>query len=110
MDGFSVSPEAHAIRQGWLEVLESMEADLASDRMLLDRGIVPTQPTAWEPPQHLGPIPIALRERASGILGRLEQSAQRLNELRITTGQQLAAVRSIPSPRAEQSVYLDVTG
>jgi hypothetical protein len=105
-----VSPDAHAIRQGWLEVLESMETDLANDRILLDSGILPTQPTAWEPPQHLGPIPIALRERASGILGELGESARRLTELKTSTGQQLTAVRSIPSARAQTSVYLDITG
>ena len=105
-----MSPDAHAIRPGWLEVLESLEADLANDRILLDSGILPSQPTAWEPPQHLGPIPIGLRERATGILGELGESARRLNDLKMTTGQQLVAVRSIPSARAETSVYLDITG
>ena len=105
-----MSPEAHAIRQGWLEVLDGMEADLAADRELLERGILPTQPTAWEAPQHLGPIPIALRERASDILGELGESSRRLTELRIATGQQLSALRSIPSARADTSVYLDITG
>ncbi|HEU4807893.1 MAG TPA: hypothetical protein VFT01_06485 [Homoserinimonas sp.] len=105
-----MSPESHAIRQGWLEVLDGLESDLAVDRALIERAIVPTQPTAWEPPQHLGPIPIDLRGRASRILAELGESSRRLTELRITTGQQLAAVRSIPSPRAEKSVDLDVTG
>jgi hypothetical protein len=105
-----VSPEAHQIRQGWVEVLEGLESDLAHDRDLLDHGVVPTQPSAWEPPQHLGPIPIELRDRATGILAELGKSARRLNELKLTTGQQLSAVRSIPPARGDRSVYLDITG
>ena len=105
-----MSPDTHAIQQGWLDVLDQLESDLAADRALIERAVLPTQPTAWEPPQHLGPIPIGLRGRASRILGELGESSRRLNELRVTTGQQLAAVRSIPSPRAEKSIYLDVTG
>ncbi|MEX1080062.1 MAG: hypothetical protein WED09_13245 [Homoserinimonas sp.] len=104
-----MSPEAHAIRQGWLDVLAELEADLATDAELLERDIVPSRPSAWSPPQHLGPIPIDLRERASRILAELGESSRRLTELRLVTGQQLAAVRSIPSPRAAKSVYLDVT-
>jgi hypothetical protein len=105
-----VSPEAHAIQQGWRDVLNELEADLASDKELIERSIIPSRPTAWEPPQHLGPIPIELRSRASRILGELGESSRRLTELRATTGQQLNAVRSIPSPRTGHSVYLDVTG
>jgi len=104
-----VSPDARAIRQGWNEVLDELEADLAADHELIENSIVPSNPTAWQPPQHLGAIPIELRERASRILSELGQSSRRLNELRLATGQQLNAVRSIPSPRAEASVYLDVT-
>lgn len=106
-----MSPEAHAIRAGWLEVLDEMEADLAADHALLARAIVPTRPTAWTPPHYLGAIPIDLRDRASRILAELGTSSQRLKELRQATGQQLAAVRLIPSvQRPEQAVYLDVTG
>jgi len=105
-----VSPEAHQIRQGWVEVLEGLESDLANDRNLLDHGVLPTQPSAWEPPAHLGPIPIELRDRASGILAELSKSTKRLNDLKFVTGQQLAAVRSIPSARGERSVYLDIPG
>ncbi|MHA6669655.1 hypothetical protein ACX3O0_12380 [Homoserinimonas sp. A447] len=105
-----MSPEAHAIRQGWVEALEGLESDLANDRHLLDHGVVPTQPSAWQPPQHLGPIPIDLRDRATGILAELGESARRLNELKLATGQQLTAVRSIPPVRGDRSVYLDITG
>lgn len=105
-----MSPDTHAIRQGWTDVLDELETDLAADRELIERAIVPNHPTAWLPPQHLGPIPIDLRERASRILGELGESSRQLTELRLTTGQQLNAVRSIPSPRAGTSVYLDVTG
>lgn len=105
-----MSPDAHAIRQGWLEVLDGLESDLATDRELIERAIIPTQPTAWEPPLHLGPIPIELRARASRVLGELGESSRRLTELRLSTGQQLNALRSIPSPRADHSIYLDVTG
>lgn len=91
-------------------MLDELEADLAADRDLIERAIIPTQPTAWEPPLHLGPIPIELRSRASRILGELGESSRRLTALRVTTGQQLNAVRSIPSPRTDQSIYLDVTG
>lgn len=99
------------MRSGWIEVLDELEADLAADRELLERAIVPTRPTAWTPPSYLGAMPIALRDRATRILAELGDSSQRLQELRQATGQQLAAVRSIPSAqRPEQSVYLDVTG
>lgn len=104
-----MSPESHTIRQGWLEVLDGLESDLAASRALIERAVVPTRPTTWEPPQHLGPIPVDLRGRAGRILAELGESTRRLAELRIATGQQLAAVRSIPSPRAEKSVYLDIT-
>jgi hypothetical protein len=105
-----VSPEAHAIRQGWNEVLDELEADLAADHELIEKAIIPSNPTAWQPPQHLGAIPIELRERASRILGELGESSRQLNQLRIATGQQLNAVRSIPTARNDASVYLDVTG
>src|SRR5690606_7933753 len=62
-DECSVSPEAHAIRQGWNEVLDELEADLAADHELIEKAIIPSNPTAWQPPQHLGAIPIELRER-----------------------------------------------
>ena len=105
-----MSPDSHAIHRGWLDVLDGMESDLAADRALLEREILPTNPTAWKPPQHLGPIPIELRGSASRILAELSMSAKRLNDLKLATGQQLAAVRSIPPARGERSVYLDITG
>lgn len=105
-----MSPEAHAIRQGWNEVLDELEADLAADHELIENAIIPSNPTAWQPPQHLGAIPIELRERATRILGELGESSRQLNELRLATGQQLNAVRSIPTARTDASVYLDVTG
>lgn len=111
MGGCWVSPEAHARRTGWIEVLDELEADLVADQALLERAIVPTNPTVWTPPSHLGAIPIALRDRATRILVELGTSSQRMMELRHSTGQQLAAVRSIPSAqRPEQAIYLDVTG
>ncbi len=105
-----MSPEAHAIRQGWTDVLDELEADLAADRALIEQAIIPSNPTAWEPPLHLGAIPIELRTRAGRILGELGESSRKLEELRAATGQQLNAVRTIPSPRSDASVYLDVTG
>lgn len=105
-----MSPDAYAIHKGWVDVLDSMEADLETDRMLIEQSVVPSNPTTWEPPQHLGPIPIELRPRAADLLARLVTMTEKLTELRDTTGQQLNAVRSIPSVRSGASVYLDVAG
>ncbi len=105
-----MSPDAYAIRTGWVEVLDTMEAGLEADRMLIDRAILPEHTTRWEPPQHLGPIPIELRGRATQLLTQLGESSRKLTELKDATGQQLNAVRSIPSVRTGASVYLDVAG
>ena len=105
-----MSPDAYAIHTGWIEVLDTMEAGLEADRMLIDRDILPEHTTNWEPPQHLGPIPIELRERAARVLADLGESSRKLSALKDATGQQLNAVRSIPSVRSDASVYLDVAG
>lgn len=64
----------------------------------------------WKPPTDLGPMPTELRERAVALLAEQRESLHTLDELHRETGRHLAAVRSIPSTRDDQSVYLDVSG
>ena len=110
MEGHSVSPDTNAVRTGWLDVLDRMEADLAADAATFARASYPIG-TEWSAPAHLGPMPIDLTDRAARILAAQRLSIRRLLELQRVAGQHLEAIHSIPSAqRTDQSVYLDVTG
>lgn len=104
-----MSPDADATPPDWLSVLDEMEA-LTADATAVGAAIAPTR-AIWLAPARLGPIPIELRERADRVLAAQRDAIQQLEEMRHSTGEHLAAVRSIPSAqRAGQSVYLDITG
>lgn len=64
----------------------------------------------WVGPEHLGPIPAHLEDRAREILAAQRDEIGRLQDAQRTVGQHLAVLRSVPSRRSDgRSVYLDVT-
>lgn len=105
-----MSPDTNAVRTGWLDVLDRLEAELAAGAVTFARASNPIG-VEWIAPAHLGPMPLDLTDRAARILAAQRLSIQRLRELQRVTGQHLEAIHSIPSAqRTDQSVYLDVTG
>jgi hypothetical protein len=68
-------------------------------------------PTNWNPPGGLGALPEDLRERAGRVLEVQERAIRKLGDLQVETAAHLAAIRAVPTLRADaSSVYLDVTG
>ena len=68
-------------RAAWTAALDELEADVDAVEAVLDddhrRRELPAA-TPWSPPAGLGPLPLDLRPRADGILGRQLAAAERL--------------------------------
>ncbi|MET0990899.1 MAG: hypothetical protein ABWX66_00795 [Lacisediminihabitans sp.] len=65
----------------------------------------------WALPGDLGPLPVALRERAERVLDAQQQGVAELESRQRTVARHLAALRTVPgSTGGGSSPYLDVTG
>jgi hypothetical protein len=91
----------------WEEILAAMEAELA----IAGRPAVgASMAEPWVGPEHLGPIPAHLEDRARQILAAQREEIARLQDEQRTVGRHLAVLRSVSFRRGDgRSVYLDVT-
>ncbi|MCC5948853.1 MAG: hypothetical protein JJT89_10400 [Nitriliruptoraceae bacterium] len=101
-----MEPDVDPGHRRWAEVLADMEAGLTRfDEALAGDG-VPELP-AWEPPSDLGPLPVHLAERATGVVGRLmaaqDQARDSLGRLKAETG-------DVDRRREASSAYADHAG
>ncbi|HET8595677.1 MAG TPA: hypothetical protein VFM07_10545 [Intrasporangium sp.] len=101
----------------WDTVLTRLEADLTVlESQLsgipdaLDLAALGGQPAIFTPPSGLGPLPAHLADRARALEAAQARVALRLEEIRTTAGQHLAALRAVPSAPAHPPVYVDVEG
>jgi len=82
------------VTQGWIELLDRLEADLAeTEALLVQPDLLGQEPDAarWHPPDELGPIPAALRPRADAIAAR-QVAAARAVAVAILANRRQAAV------------------
>ena len=97
----------------WDSELDRFEAELAqAERLLSDATVLPTEADmAWEPPRALGPIPIALLDRARSLLRRQQLVCEALTDALAGVGRQqrYAARVSRAVGTAQQPAYLDVS-
>jgi predicted RNA-binding Zn ribbon-like protein len=93
----------------WDDVMSALEDDVRTATSV-DETTDAAAHAAWTPPNHLGALPLHLRERAEQLLAEQRESIRNLEELYRETGRHLAAVRSVPRQADGRSVYLDVTG
>jgi hypothetical protein len=96
----------------WSALLDEMEIDLRVAAAAPAAG-VPAELTAldWTPPQGLGPLPVALVERAQRIQATQQGALFKLERARASAAKHLAALDAVPASREHgHSVYLDVTG
>jgi hypothetical protein len=105
------------LADSWDAVLARLEADLAVlESQLsgipdaLELAALGGQPATFTPPSGLGPLPEHLADRARALEAAQARVALRVEEIRTTAGQHLAALRAVPSPPAQAPVYLDVEG
>lgn len=85
----------------WLAVLDQFERALdAADDTLDAEG--------FEPPA--GPIPAELRARAEAVLARQQLMIGGLTASRAHVAREIAALRRVPTGRADVPAYLDVQG
>lgn len=83
--------------------LEDLEENLVEG----EAGRVP----GWQPPAHLGPLPVELESRARRLLANQQELIVALEQTRRDTARHLLAVRSVPASRSDSSsIYLDVSG
>jgi len=101
--------EAQPERGAWLALLDELEASLGEAALVTGGVILEAARPQWIPPVALGPIPPDLADRARDILGGQQELIAELRAERRTVGEQLAALRQVPS-REARAVYLDVTG
>jgi hypothetical protein len=95
-------------RDGWADVLATMESDTADAEHPTGRAAH----AAWAPPADLGALPAMFRSRADRLVRAQQRAIASLEERMLVTGRHLAALDSIPSPRQSggPAAYLDVTG
>lgn len=101
----------------WELVLDGLEADLAVLESQLggiqlagEPAALGGRPVTWTPPSGLGPLPDQLLDRARTLEAAQTRVALRLEEIRTTAGEHLAALRAVPTAQAHSPVYLDVEG
>jgi hypothetical protein len=92
-------------RDAWIALLDELEASLGEAAL----GAAHELDSSWSAPAGLGPIPLDLVDRARDILGGQRELIAELVGERRAVGDQLAALRQVPSQQA-RAVYLDITG
>jgi len=101
----------------WVAVLDELERTAAKAAHPSSRG-TSGEPgssgemlAAWSPPAGIGPLPAALADRATRLLGAQRDAGALLQEERARVARHLVTVRAVdPARPARESVYLDVLG
>ncbi|GAA3863458.1 hypothetical protein GCM10022381_04320 [Leifsonia kafniensis] len=93
----------------WSALLDELEASLGEAALGAAATTAHDADSSWSEPAGLGPIPPDLVDRARDILGGQRELIAELVGERRAVGEQLAALRQVPSQQA-RAVYLDITG
>ena len=93
----------------WAQALEALELDVAEAERTLALGHIAHDPPRdpWAPPAGLGPLPLALVERASALLDRQLELATRLAEAADLSRRHSRAAEALRSRPPASPVYLD---
>lgn len=94
----------------WESALDDLERQLASAERMIASADVDDQ-TDWEPPGHLGPLPLPLLTRAQRLLERQQAVITQIPAVLVATRQQLQVGKRIghATTRPAVPLYLDVT-
>lgn len=104
-----VAPAGAGFHRAWEQALAALELDVdVAERMLaLDR-IAEAPPNRWAPPTGLGPLPLALADRAKALLDRQIEVGRRLAEAAELSRRHLRAAHAMRGTAPSAPVYLDV--
>lgn len=92
----------------WEAALEALELDVAEvERMLALRDIALDPPDPWRPPTGLGPLPMALADRARVLLERQIEVSRRVAEAAALARRHARAAQGMRSVPEASPVYLD---
>ncbi|PFG32227.1 hypothetical protein [Sanguibacter antarcticus] len=99
----------------WSAALDGFEMSLAEAEDLVSTGHLidsafESANLAWSPPTDLGPLPPALKDRATAILDRQLEMASRLAEAARSARQHLTVVDNLRDRRPSVPVYIDLVG
>lgn len=95
--------------EAWAEALASLELDLATAEHMLTLGHIAHDPPRdpWAPPVGLGPLPVALADRARTLLARQIDVGRRLAEAADLSRRHSRAVDALRATAPATPVYLD---
>lgn len=107
--GVGIAGSPATFRAAWESALAALEVDVvAAERMLaLDR-IAQTPVSRWAPPTGLGPLPLALADRAKALLDRQIEVGRRLAEAAELSRRHLRAAHAMRATEPSAPVYLDL--
>jgi hypothetical protein len=102
------------VSESWAAVLEALEAEVEVEVEAPRSAERSGEPGAFIPPAGLGPLPIALLERAERLLGRMAELQEGLEQRRNEVGRELSALnraRTTAEATAARPVphFLDTT-
>ncbi|MCL3860852.1 hypothetical protein [Actinotalea sp. K2] len=93
----------------WETALTALEMDVATAEHMLTLGHIAQDPPAdpWAPPVGLGPLPVAMVERAQSVLDRQIELARRLSEAADLSRRHSRAAQALRSAAPSVPVYVD---
>lgn len=95
--------------QAWEAALAELEMDVAAAEAMLalDRIAEAPRRDPWQPPVGLGPLPVALADRARALLERQLATAQALSEAAQLSRKHTRALQSLKTTPPSSPVYVD---
>ena len=92
----------------WEAALEALELDVTQvEHTLALRDIALDPPDPWRPPSGLGPLPLALADRARALLERQIEVSRRVAEAAALARRHARAAQGMRSAPEASPVYLD---
>ncbi|KGM10239.1 hypothetical protein [Cellulomonas bogoriensis] len=95
--------------QAWAEALDALELDVTAAEQMLTMDHIADDPPRdpWAPPAGLGPLPLALADRARAVLDRQLEVGRRLAEAADLSRRHSRAAQALRSAPPAAPVYLD---
>ncbi len=99
----------------WEAALQALELDVDAAEALLRTAHLPdvgevARVATWAPPAAMGPLPVALHDRARALLDRQLDVARRTAEAAALSRRHLGAAQAMRARPAASPVYVDVQG
>lgn len=110
-----MAPAAPSFHARWERALADLEVEVEHAEELLRVAHLPTPHdvavrAAWRSPGDLGPLPLALLDRAQALHARQLEVAQRLAEQAAVSRRHLAATDALRARPDATPVYVDLQG